>query len=143
MPFFMFVRLLMLAFTPTPLAGQGLSVQDYEAKKELMAEQLIDRMEAILPGLKAGIVYKEVRGGRWWRPGTAGTHCRNRMLCVCGARGRGAGGRCPGLGARCKVQGAGCTSGCARCPGLHSCHIRSCALSPSSSCPSPTPTCII
>eukprot|EP00983_Pelagomonas_calceolata_P091500 1157553-Pelagomonas_calceolata.AAC.11 len=41
----------------------GLSVQDYEAKKEEVSAQLIDRLDAVFPGLKQGVVFKEVRYG--------------------------------------------------------------------------------
>ncbi len=43
------------------IAKQGLSVQDYEAKKEEVAAQFIDRLDAVFPGLKQGVVFKEVR----------------------------------------------------------------------------------
>jgi len=43
------------------IAKQGLSVQDYEAKTEEVAAQLIDRLDAVIPSLKQGVVYKEVR----------------------------------------------------------------------------------
>lgn len=40
---------------------QGLSRKDYEAKKELVAEKIISRLEKkLFPGLKSSIVFKEV-----------------------------------------------------------------------------------
>ncbi|XVF07484.1 hypothetical protein REPUB_Repub06bG0143100 [Reevesia pubescens] len=48
---------------------EGLSPKDYEAKKELIAEQIIARLEKkLFPGLKSSIVFKEV--------GTPKTHRR-------------------------------------------------------------------
>ncbi|ACA99879.1 MULTISPECIES: carotenoid isomerase [Cyanophyceae] len=48
-------------FTPSWLSEwQGLSPQEYEAKKEAAAWQLVDRLEAIFPGLDAGLDYMEV-----------------------------------------------------------------------------------
>nr|UAJ74777.1 prolycopene isomerase [Buddleja davidii] len=48
---------------------EGLSRKDYEAKKELVAEKLINRLEKkLFPGLKSSIVFKEV--------GTPKTHRR-------------------------------------------------------------------
>ncbi|XP_009797222.1 prolycopene isomerase, chloroplastic isoform X1 [Nicotiana tabacum] len=48
---------------------EGLSLKDYEAKKELVAERIIGRLEKTLfPGLKSSIVFKEV--------GTPKTHRR-------------------------------------------------------------------
>ncbi|CAI9097540.1 OLC1v1033995C3 [Oldenlandia corymbosa var. corymbosa] len=48
---------------------EGLSVKDYEAKKELIADKIIGRLEnKLFPGLKSAIVFKEV--------GTPKTHRR-------------------------------------------------------------------
>ena len=56
-------------FTPSWISEwQGLSSQDYEAKKEAAAANLIDRLEAIFPGLSAGLDYQEI--------GTPRTHRR-------------------------------------------------------------------
>lgn len=56
-------------FTPSWISDwQGLSPQQYQQKKEEAAEQLIDRLEAIFPGLSAGIDYQEI--------GTPRTHRR-------------------------------------------------------------------
>jgi len=57
------------AFTPDWIdAWQGMGVDEYEAKKELVAQQLIERMDAVFPGLAAGVCFKEV--------GTPRTHRR-------------------------------------------------------------------
>jgi prolycopene isomerase len=57
------------AFTPDWMEHwQDLSPSDYQAKKEAIAEQLIDRLEAIFPGLAAGLDYQEA--------GTPRTHRR-------------------------------------------------------------------
>jgi prolycopene isomerase len=57
------------AFTPTWIEDwQKLSPSDYEAQKEIVANQIIDRLEAIFPGLAAGLDYQEA--------GTARTHRR-------------------------------------------------------------------
>ena len=57
------------AFTPSWLADwQGLSSQQYQAKKEDDADRLIERLEKIFPGLSAGLDYQEV--------GTPRTHRR-------------------------------------------------------------------
>ena len=56
-------------FTPSWISDwQGLSPQQYQQKKEEAAEQLIDRLEAIFPGLSAGLDYQEI--------GTPRTHRR-------------------------------------------------------------------
>ena len=56
-------------FTPSTIEEwQGLSTQEYEEKKEEAANKLIDRLEAIFPGLSAGLDYQEV--------GTPRTHRR-------------------------------------------------------------------
>ncbi|KAL4323851.1 hypothetical protein GQ457_11G008550 [Hibiscus cannabinus] len=57
-------------FTTSPLEDwKGLSPKDYEAKKELIAEEIIARLEKkLFPGLKSSIVFKEV--------GTPKTHRR-------------------------------------------------------------------
>jgi len=57
------------AFTPHWLADwQGLSSSEYEAKKEVAAWEIIDRLEKIFPGLDTGLDYLEV--------GTPRTHRR-------------------------------------------------------------------
>ncbi|KAK8546232.1 hypothetical protein V6N12_027027 [Hibiscus sabdariffa] len=57
-------------FTTSPLEDwKGLSPKDYEVKKELIAEEIIGRLEKkLFPGLKSSIVFKEV--------GTPKTHRR-------------------------------------------------------------------
>jgi prolycopene isomerase len=56
-------------FTPSWIEDwQGLSPKEYEAKKELAAENLMDRLEKIFPGLETGLDYQEV--------GTPRTHRR-------------------------------------------------------------------
>ena len=56
-------------FTPSWMAAwQGLSPQNYQAKKEASAHHLIDRLESIFPGLNAALDYQEV--------GTPRTHRR-------------------------------------------------------------------
>ena len=48
-------------FTPSSMeAWQGLSPTDYRAKKEADAARLIQRLEAILPGLSEAITHKEI-----------------------------------------------------------------------------------
>jgi prolycopene isomerase len=47
---------------------QGLSPQQYQAKKEADGDRLIERLEKIFPGLSAGLDYQEV--------GTPRTHRR-------------------------------------------------------------------
>ena len=57
------------AFTPSYIEDwQNLSPQEYEAKKEESANKLIDRLEAIFPGLSKALDYQEV--------GTPRTHRR-------------------------------------------------------------------
>ncbi|GAX80223.1 hypothetical protein CEUSTIGMA_g7661.t1 [Chlamydomonas eustigma] len=57
------------AFTPDWIdAWQGLSPEDYERKKEEVAESLCKRIEAVIPGLRGAITLKEV--------GTPRTHRR-------------------------------------------------------------------
>jgi len=57
------------AFTPDWMEHwQELSPSDYQAKKETVAEQIVDRLEKIFPGLSAGIDYQEA--------GTPRTHRR-------------------------------------------------------------------
>jgi prolycopene isomerase len=57
------------AFTPSWLSEwQGLLPADYEAKKEIDAGRLLDRLEKIFPGLDAGLDYMEI--------GTPRTHRR-------------------------------------------------------------------
>ncbi|KAK8651296.1 hypothetical protein V6N13_140903 [Hibiscus sabdariffa] len=57
-------------FTTSPLEDwKGLSPKDYEVKKELIAEEIIGRLEKkLFPGLKSSVVFKEV--------GTPKTHRR-------------------------------------------------------------------
>ena len=56
-------------FTPSWMAAwQGLSPQAYQAKKEADANRLVDRLEAIFPGLNTALDYQEV--------GTPRTHRR-------------------------------------------------------------------
>jgi prolycopene isomerase len=56
-------------FTPSWIEDwQGLSPQEYQEKKEVAANKLIQRLEAIFPGLAAGLDYQEV--------GTPRTHRR-------------------------------------------------------------------
>ncbi len=56
-------------FTPSWMEDwQGLSTQEYEHKKETAAAKLINRLEAIFPGISAGLDYQEV--------GTPRTHRR-------------------------------------------------------------------
>ena len=56
-------------FTPSWMAAwQGLSPQNYQAKKEASAHRLIERLESIFPGLNAALDYQEV--------GTPRTHRR-------------------------------------------------------------------
>lgn len=42
---------------------QGLSRQEYEAKKERVADALVHRLEPHLPGLQAATLYREVTCG--------------------------------------------------------------------------------
>ena len=39
---------------------QGLDPDEYERKKEEVADMICDRLEAILPGIKKNITYREV-----------------------------------------------------------------------------------
>ncbi|MDJ1183320.1 carotenoid isomerase [Roseofilum casamattae] len=56
-------------FTPSWInEWKGLSYSDYNAKKEEVADRIINRLEAIFPGLNAGLDYQEV--------GTPRTHRR-------------------------------------------------------------------
>ena len=56
-------------FTPSQIEQwQGLSPKEYEQKKEATAEQLVNRLERIFPGLAEGLDYQEV--------GTPRTHRR-------------------------------------------------------------------
>ncbi|EPS68678.1 carotenoid isomerase, chloroplastic, partial [Genlisea aurea] len=49
-------------FTTSPIEDwEGLSRKDYEAKKELVAEKIVERLEKkLFPGLNSSIVFKEV-----------------------------------------------------------------------------------
>jgi prolycopene isomerase len=56
-------------FTPSSIDyWQGLSPQEYKAKKEIAAEELIQRLEKIFPNIEAGLDFQEV--------GTPRTHRR-------------------------------------------------------------------
>ncbi len=56
-------------FTPSWMSNwQGLSVKEYEQKKEDAAQRLIERLDKIFPGLDAGLGYMEI--------GTARSHKR-------------------------------------------------------------------
>lgn len=60
---------IMHTFTPSWMENwQGLSAKEYEDKKEEAAGRIIERLEAIFPGLDAGLDYMEV--------GTARSHRR-------------------------------------------------------------------
>jgi prolycopene isomerase len=60
---------IMHTFTPSWMENwQGLSAKEYEEKKEEAAGRIIERLEAIFPGLDAGLDYMEV--------GTARSHRR-------------------------------------------------------------------
>lgn len=39
---------------------QDMGVEQYEAKKELVANQIIERLDAVFPGLKDKVAFKEV-----------------------------------------------------------------------------------
>ena len=57
------------SFTPSYIEDwQGLTIKEYEAKKEEAAGRVIDKLEKIFPGLDAGLDYMEV--------GTARSHKR-------------------------------------------------------------------
>ena len=50
------------AFTPDWIdAWQDLSPDEYERKKEEVADELCKRIEAVIPGLREGITFREVR----------------------------------------------------------------------------------
>lgn len=54
------------AFTPDWMdAWQGLAPEEYERKKEEVADAIVARLEALWPGLKAATEFREVsmRGG--------------------------------------------------------------------------------
>ena len=78
-------------FTPSWIDDwQGLSPQEYQSKKEAAAENLITRLEAIFPGLSAGLDYQEVGTPRTHRrflgreDGTYGPIPRHRLLGLLG-----------------------------------------------------------
>ncbi|KAE9465710.1 hypothetical protein C3L33_02411, partial [Rhododendron williamsianum] len=49
---------------------KGMSQEDYEAKKELVAEEIISRLEKkLFPGLKSSIVFKEPGNSSIFKPG--------------------------------------------------------------------------
>ncbi len=72
---------------------QGLDINTYEAKKNAMADALIQRLDAQWPGLAQSISFREVRGGRRGRRGVgaAGAAVSNTPCSVPG--GQQAGGR--------------------------------------------------
>lgn len=51
-----------LYITSVTRCSQGLSHQEYERKKEAMADELCQRLESLFPGLRDAITLKEVRG---------------------------------------------------------------------------------
>jgi prolycopene isomerase len=56
------------SFTPSSIgAWDGLSPSQYAAKKEADANRLIQRLEAILPGLSSGIEHREIGSPRTHR----------------------------------------------------------------------------
>jgi prolycopene isomerase len=78
-------------FTPSYIEHwQGLSNQEYQAKKEECAEQLINRLEAIFPSLNAGLDYQEIGTPRTHRrflgreDGTYGPIPRRKLLGLLG-----------------------------------------------------------
>jgi len=79
------------AFTPSYIEDwQGLSAKDYQEKKEQAAENFIERLEAIFPGLSAGLDYQEVGTPRTHRrflgreDGTYGPIPRRKLLGLLG-----------------------------------------------------------
>jgi prolycopene isomerase len=48
-------------FPPRAASPQGLDPAAYEAKKEEVADEIVARLEAIIPGLKAATTFREVR----------------------------------------------------------------------------------
>ena len=57
------------AFTPDWIdSWTGLGAEEYERKKALVADRILERLERIFPGLREGIIHKEV--------GTPRTHRR-------------------------------------------------------------------
>lgn len=78
-------------FTPSWLDDwQGLSPQEYQMKKEAAAQRLIDRLEAILPGINQALDYQEVGTPRTHRrflgrqDGTYGPIPRKKLLGLLG-----------------------------------------------------------
>jgi prolycopene isomerase len=78
-------------FTPSWMQHwQGLSPRNYQAKKEVDAHQLVQRLEAIFPGLEAAIDYQEVGTPRTHRRflgrqnGTYGPIPRQKLLGLLG-----------------------------------------------------------
>jgi prolycopene isomerase len=78
-------------FTPSWIEDwQGLSVQEYQEKKELAAQRLIDRLEQIFPGLNQALDYQEVGTPRTHRrflgrdDGTYGPIPRRKLLGLLG-----------------------------------------------------------
>jgi len=78
-------------FTPSWLADwQGLNHRDYQARKQAAAQRLIQRLEAIFPGLTAAVDYQEVGTPRTHRrflgriDGTYGPIPRRKLLGLLG-----------------------------------------------------------
>lgn len=44
---------------------QGMSPDEYEAKKEQVADEICERLEALWPGLRAAIEFREVCSFAW------------------------------------------------------------------------------
>jgi len=58
-----------LFLPPPPPAPQGLSPSDYEAQKEAVADEVCGRLEALWPGLRQAVEFREVgscRAGLAW-----------------------------------------------------------------------------
>jgi len=78
------------AFTPCWIDGWDLSQTEYEQKKEAIAAQLIERLEAIFPGLEQALDYQEVGTPRTHRrflgraDGTYGPVPRHKLLGLLG-----------------------------------------------------------
>jgi len=78
-------------FTPSWIESwQGLSSKEYQQQKEAAAERIIQRLEAIFPGLAAGLDYQEVGTPRTHRrflgreDGTYGPIPRRKLLGLLG-----------------------------------------------------------
>jgi prolycopene isomerase len=79
------------SFTPSYIKNwQDLSSQEYQQKKEESANQLIDRLEAIFPGIQEGLDYEEIGTPRTHRrflgreDGTYGPIPRHKLLGLVG-----------------------------------------------------------